>query len=292
MDGLTKEDAARLLSDVNPNDYFYLSNGTAVKNLRELSKAIKIISDDEFNGHVSADNNDFLNWVNACVTDENLAWSMKGITSRRNIENLISKRVDVLKELREEDDFVEIPEGSEVVDLEEQPEVQEELEQEEKPKQPEEHKKDYAELDKESTEEMIDEIEDKDIVGILKKLKEEVEETKATSLGRKKGKIHAIKRNIKNNLFNKLTQKMYSNAGVKEENVEEAAKEKEEEEEPEEKPEKKAEKKEEKKSDAPEPLTKPSKSVKKHFRKLGATEFIEGIVIGIIIGLIIARLLF
>jgi len=93
---LTSEEAEMLLLNVNPEHYFILASGKSIRNIEELASEISDISDEEFFFHVSEENNDFLNWIEYIIRDEALSKALKGQTKRKNIQNLIRKRVKEL----------------------------------------------------------------------------------------------------------------------------------------------------------------------------------------------------
>ena len=73
--------------DIEPNQYFYLSNGTALKNIDELLDALKAMDDAAFSNHVNEHKNDFANWVRDVFKNEKLANKILSMSSReRTIE--------------------------------------------------------------------------------------------------------------------------------------------------------------------------------------------------------------
>jgi hypothetical protein len=73
--------------------YFFLSNGEAVKSLRELVKALEYLPDDTFKKHVSPGKNDFANWVRYTIKDIELANHIDKVKTRFEIQYLIDGRM-------------------------------------------------------------------------------------------------------------------------------------------------------------------------------------------------------
>jgi len=72
---------------IEPNQYFYLSNGTALKNIDELLDALRAMDDDTFSSHVNEHKNDFANWVRDVFKNDKLANRILSMSSReRTIE--------------------------------------------------------------------------------------------------------------------------------------------------------------------------------------------------------------
>lgn len=94
---LMPEDAKNLLNDVQGEKQFFLHMGANITNLEELSEALGIMSDDTFKHHVNKQKNDFANWVENTVGDEELAKSMKKTGSRKGLYRKINKRVQLLR---------------------------------------------------------------------------------------------------------------------------------------------------------------------------------------------------
>jgi len=82
-----------ILSDVKPKHYFWLNDGTTIKNLSELSGAMSKISDDIFRHHVSDQRNDFYNWVKDVHKDRKLAAKLLKAKTKEEIAEYIKTRI-------------------------------------------------------------------------------------------------------------------------------------------------------------------------------------------------------
>jgi hypothetical protein len=54
--------------EVNPEFYFYLADGRALKSVPELLLALRNMDEWVFSHHVNADKNDFSNWINFVIS--------------------------------------------------------------------------------------------------------------------------------------------------------------------------------------------------------------------------------
>ena len=88
-----KQDITKELSDVNPENYFRVANGTIVKNLKELDMAIENMGDETFNCHVNDVRNDCANWIRDVLKDEKLANYLLQTKERCRIQLLILRRI-------------------------------------------------------------------------------------------------------------------------------------------------------------------------------------------------------
>ncbi|MCU0652946.1 MAG: hypothetical protein MUD10_01680 [Candidatus Pacebacteria bacterium] len=52
-----------LFCDIEPEKSFWLSDGKVLKNLKELQEALEAMEDSIWNYHVTAEKNDFANWI-------------------------------------------------------------------------------------------------------------------------------------------------------------------------------------------------------------------------------------
>ncbi|MBM3200132.1 hypothetical protein FJZ53_04275 [Candidatus Woesearchaeota archaeon] len=83
----------KIISEVDSNHYFYLSDGRALKSLRELAEALEDMSEETFRHHVNSEKNDFANWIRDVITDEELAHSLVHIEDKEKILKKISHRL-------------------------------------------------------------------------------------------------------------------------------------------------------------------------------------------------------
>lgn len=85
---LVPEESRRFLSDVCPENCFWVNNGPILKNLSELLSTLKSISDETFRHHANPQKNDFAKWIDEVIGDKKLA---KDIAKSRNKKSLIKK---------------------------------------------------------------------------------------------------------------------------------------------------------------------------------------------------------
>ena len=78
---------------IKSENYFLLKDGTVIKNLFELSKALERMPEDIFRFHVNKSRNDFYNWVNDIVQDKNLAEQIKNSKDRSVMQKKIAKKI-------------------------------------------------------------------------------------------------------------------------------------------------------------------------------------------------------
>lgn len=94
---ISKEEAQRRLGDVPDDKRFWCQDGKAIRNLRELRKALIDISDVTFNHHLSEGRNDFSRWIREVVGDERLANELAKVRSRLKASQVIAERISFLE---------------------------------------------------------------------------------------------------------------------------------------------------------------------------------------------------
>ena len=70
---MKEEDKKRILSDVNPENYFRVANGTIIKGLMGIDNSLELMGAETFYYHVNDYRNDFSTWVREIMNDEKLA---------------------------------------------------------------------------------------------------------------------------------------------------------------------------------------------------------------------------
>lgn len=102
----------KIISDVRPENSFYLKDGRILRNIYELSEAIRLMKDDVFRYHVNSSKNDFANWIGDVLGDEELANKVSKIKEPKAMHRAISSRIaaiekkltnEKLKDLKQED---------------------------------------------------------------------------------------------------------------------------------------------------------------------------------------------
>lgn len=73
----------------SPKKYFWLANGAVIRNLYELSDALKTMDDDLFARHVNDSRNDFAKWIDDVIKNRNLAERIGKAKSKREIIEIL-----------------------------------------------------------------------------------------------------------------------------------------------------------------------------------------------------------
>ena len=94
---VTKDDAARYLGDVAPEQSFWVNNGPVVKNIEELANALPQLSDETFQHHANKDKNDFSSWINDVVGDKKLANDLLSSKDKNSLCKKLRSRLAMLK---------------------------------------------------------------------------------------------------------------------------------------------------------------------------------------------------
>lgn len=85
---------ARVLRMVLPRDkHFYVFNGPAIKDLRQLVEELQRMSDDSFYHHVTPFKNDFARWINDCFKDRTLAKRIGRLKDKADITKTLFARL-------------------------------------------------------------------------------------------------------------------------------------------------------------------------------------------------------
>ena len=85
------------LGDVPRDNVFWCYGGRVVKNLEELSAALREMSEETFRYHVSGGKNDFSNWVRDVIGDRTLANQLKKAATRGAAARRVEARVGWLR---------------------------------------------------------------------------------------------------------------------------------------------------------------------------------------------------
>ncbi|MDD5127894.1 MAG: hypothetical protein PHR43_07375 [Dehalococcoidales bacterium] len=91
-----KQEALELLADVPPEYVFYCHDCCTVKNMKELAAELAAMDDAIYAFHVTAENNDFHNWVRDIIKDNKLAKDLKEATSQAQAARRVTNRVSLL----------------------------------------------------------------------------------------------------------------------------------------------------------------------------------------------------
>jgi hypothetical protein len=89
---MTKAVSKSCLSDVAADKVFLCHDGRVMKNLDELSVALREMSEDTFRFHVTSDKNDFSKWVEDVIGDHELSAVLKNSSTRGQAGKLLAGR--------------------------------------------------------------------------------------------------------------------------------------------------------------------------------------------------------
>lgn len=81
------------MMEVKPENYFWLRDGRALKDLHELSDAFEKMHDDIFKHHVNNEKNDFANWIRDIIKDEKLAEKIIKCSDRHTMHQAIKEKL-------------------------------------------------------------------------------------------------------------------------------------------------------------------------------------------------------
>jgi len=95
--GLTlKQEAEKFLAEV-PQEYaFWCHDGSTLRDIKELGKALATMTDETFAYHANMEKNDFSNWVRDVIGDEKLASNLQRARNRVQAANQVTSRISVL----------------------------------------------------------------------------------------------------------------------------------------------------------------------------------------------------
>lgn len=82
-----------MLENTKPENEFILLGGGRIKNIAELGRELRQMSDDVFAHHVTEDKNDFANWIEACVKDERLGILARTTKDKQRMAAIVERRI-------------------------------------------------------------------------------------------------------------------------------------------------------------------------------------------------------
>lgn len=69
--------------EISPDKYFYLVDGKILTNLNDLINALKKMTKETYNYHVSKDKNDFANWIKDVFGNQKLAEEIRKVKTAK-----------------------------------------------------------------------------------------------------------------------------------------------------------------------------------------------------------------
>ncbi|OIO63394.1 hypothetical protein COY26_02760 [Candidatus Woesearchaeota archaeon CG_4_10_14_0_2_um_filter_33_10] len=82
-----------ILKDANSDHYFFVNDGTVLKNVLDLSKQLDKMSDEVFRYHVNDMKNDFASWIKEIFKEEKLAEELLKTTEKDKTQIIILKHI-------------------------------------------------------------------------------------------------------------------------------------------------------------------------------------------------------
>lgn len=84
------------MENVHPDNEFKFKDGKSAKNIWDLRKVLDHMSDEEYSGHVTAEKNDFAEWIEHAVMDKQLADKIRSSTSKNNASEIINTKIQAM----------------------------------------------------------------------------------------------------------------------------------------------------------------------------------------------------
>lgn len=94
---ISREEASRRMGNVPDEMRFWCHDGSCLKNLDELERALTVMSDETFGYHSGGERRDFRNWVRYVVGDDKLARDLEKARSREQARRAVAQRIAFLR---------------------------------------------------------------------------------------------------------------------------------------------------------------------------------------------------
>ena len=82
-----------ILKNANADHYFFVNDGTVLRNVLDLSKQLDKMADEVFEHHVNGMRNDFSNWIKYVFKEEKLAEELLKTTNKDKTQIILLKYV-------------------------------------------------------------------------------------------------------------------------------------------------------------------------------------------------------
>ena len=92
----TKEDAKRVLNNVDPEKVFYVCDGSILHNIKNLNTILKYMHPDAYAHHANPEKNDFAKWLGEVMGDETLAKNIMH-KSKEEAQKVVERRMVFLE---------------------------------------------------------------------------------------------------------------------------------------------------------------------------------------------------
>jgi len=83
--------AKKQFVSAKPEQYFWVWNGSVLKNMRELRDAMHVMSEAQFTHHVTREKNDFATWVSEVLGDAKCAKELAKAKLRETTIQILEK---------------------------------------------------------------------------------------------------------------------------------------------------------------------------------------------------------
>jgi hypothetical protein len=90
----------KYLSNVPPDNAFVLSDGRRINNLEELYSIIRDSDSSVFEHHVTADRNDFANWIMYCINYKELYTKLAPIKEKEVFLGMLAEEIALIKNFK------------------------------------------------------------------------------------------------------------------------------------------------------------------------------------------------
>jgi len=97
----TKQDAAKVLSNIEGDKRFYCNDGCVIGNLQQLAECLTHMSDYYFGYHVTSEKNDFSRWISDVLGDNKLARDVSHALNHLEASEIVKARVTWLQKKAE-----------------------------------------------------------------------------------------------------------------------------------------------------------------------------------------------
>lgn len=100
---------------IEKDKWFYFAGGKSAQSLEDLALVLKEIPGEEFALHVNAGKNDFANWIEGVLNEDELAAELRNVMERKDTIDLIKRHIHRHKE-HSAPERIQASEEKEIVD--------------------------------------------------------------------------------------------------------------------------------------------------------------------------------
>lgn len=92
---MSKITKSKLKKECNPEHVFWVRDGSVLKNMEEMFRAIELMDEETFRHHVSEERNDFSNWLRDIHREEELAERLQRTLDRGEFLQVIRTTIEL-----------------------------------------------------------------------------------------------------------------------------------------------------------------------------------------------------